>query len=150
MSLGYIIFRRPAHSYDFHGRAGSPRTAAADGILQLLGESQMSNEICRVGARPFQKISRTNEDSLSRSAWLGVDICVSGYGSALAQGLYLRPDLFEEFSAILTVDGLLPDDADILSRYRRTYVERMEAHNLEIMPANDSLWYVVETERVSD
>jgi hypothetical protein len=206
MSLGYIIFRRPEHSYDLHGKAGCPRTAlrafdriyagvdrmpwfdfdelhyqsklppdqemiwqrlreqrlatlpdltavdshaAADGILQSLGESRTLNEICCVSARPFQKIVRAKENTLPQTTWLGVDIYVSGYGSALAQGLYIRPDLFEGSSTCLTVDGLLPDDADILSHYRRAYTERMNTHNLEIMPQNDSLWYAVKVGRVS-
>lgn len=206
MPLGYIIFRRPEHSYDLRGKAGSPRTAlrafdriyagvdrmpwfdfhelhyqsklppdheiiwqrlqeqrlpmlldltavdshaAAEGILHSLGENQALNEICCVSARPFQKVVRTKENASSEITWLGGDIFVSGYGSALAQGLYIRPDLFEEFSTRLTVNGLLPDDADILSHYRRAYTERMNAHNLEIMPQNDSLWYVVKVGRVS-
>ena len=134
---------------DVFGLEAVDSPAAADEILQSLGENQTRNEICRVSVRPFLTISRSNDDNLSMGARSGVDIYVSGYGSALAQGLYIRPDLFEEFSSLLTVNGLIPDDADILSRYRRAYAERMKAHNLEIMPANDSLWHAVKVEKVN-
>lgn len=53
--------------------------------------------------------------------FLGVDL-VTPCGSALAQGIFKRPDLFMEFIPVLNSYGLLPNEAGLILDYCARYL----------------------------
>lgn len=77
--------------------------------------------------------------------WLGVDIFVDGYGSAILQGILARPDQFESFQSALNSHGLF-DFHDLRIRdYQQAVIDigRTGGANIEVMPNIDDLWHAL-------
>ena len=74
---------------------------------------------------------------------LGIDLFVDGYGSYLREGLFKRPDLFDElFIDSLNTNGIFDDNDDLIDKYISYYNNLTKTHDcLEIFPQNDSLFY---------
>jgi hypothetical protein len=72
--------------------------------------------------------------------WSGLDICVSGYGSAICEGLFTRPDLFPEFVPALNPSGIFDRVEGLVERYRKVYLEVAAMNPIEPMPDIANIW----------
>ena len=72
-----------------------------------------------------------------RTAYLGVDIFVSGYGGMVVQGIFARPDLFRTFAEALNENGLFPEPTGAIDDYIAWYDRFTDTSILEIFPISE-------------
>ena len=121
--------------------------ASARLVLDFLRQSEDRNEICAIYAS--RSLGSTKETTISEQvSWLGIDLYVTGYGSAIKQGFFAKPELFLEFSEKINRFGLFNIGDGVLRKYRKHLSQVARQNNLEVMPDIDELWCQIAVGRV--
>lgn len=77
-------------------------------------------------------IDNASSDEPSKTAFLGYDIYVDGFGSLIRMGVFTISTVFADFLLKLNSNGLF-DNPDDLRAYSEAYIERCENAGLEII-----------------
>lgn len=110
-------------------------------VLALSEPQKSKSEICILAVHKVG--SAVDQDLSTQINLLGLDVFVSGYGSALLEGVYTRPDLFALFTPKLNESGLLPTNWDLVRQYISAVKQISVEHSLETFPDSEALWHVI-------
>jgi hypothetical protein len=118
-------------------------------VLNYLEQFDHINEICAVSTLTASDERGKSLADLSIE-WIGMDIVVSGYGSAICEGVFARPDLFPEFLPALNPFGLFAPMTGFLERYRGSYLQASATNDIEPMPDIPSIWSALLIGRIAN
>lgn len=116
--------------YDFTGIDIIGDLNNAKRILEHLNEKESRNEICMILNKDPDKYTYSIDGE--NAVWLGKDVYCPGYGSLLQQGIFVREDIFSEFTGKINCNGLFYEQNDI-DEYIKKYVKICKRNNLEVI-----------------
>lgn len=112
--------REVAESGDFTGLGLVFKIEEACQLLAYSNREERRNEIIVVFSEELASIKGTISHPSDDIEWLGWDVAVPGSSSLLLDGVFWRPQFFEEHRCILNEHGLLPS-AEAVDSYVSVY-----------------------------
>jgi hypothetical protein len=131
--LEQILHRIKDSIKDFTGIALCTQLPIAIELLDYSNKDRKRNEIIAVGSEKLAAINGSLTEPVPPIEWLGFDIVSVGNWSLLREGLFVRPEEFQDALSGLTQDGLFSDAASA-SAYAQKYLAAAARGHVEELP----------------